>query len=156
MKNNTFKKTERTLYNYKNIDLKIENIDLHIERLLNDVSYAGVSFEQRSSPTNAFSSSVENEVIQREEHQAEEIKQLRHMKNDTITLKKLVYNALLTLKEEEYKLVELRYLQKEKKSWVEIGITLGFDNATCHRIKNNIINTLTDFIYPNQSIIDTF
>ena len=38
MKNNTFKKTERTLYNYRNIDLKIENIDLHIERLLNDLS----------------------------------------------------------------------------------------------------------------------
>ena len=30
MNNNTFKKTERTLYNYKNLDLRIENIDLHI------------------------------------------------------------------------------------------------------------------------------
>lgn len=155
MKNNTFKKTERTLYNYRNIDLKIENIDLHIERLLNDVSIAGVSYEQKF-PTNAFSSSVENEVIKREEHQAEEIKALRQMKANTITLKKLVHNALCSLKEEEYKLVELRYLQKEKKSWVEIEMTLRLDNATCHRMKNKIINTLSDLIYPNTSINDTF
>lgn len=156
MKNNIFKKTERTLYNYKNIDLKIENIELHIDRLINDVSYAGVSFEQRSSPTNAFSSSVENEVIQREEHQADEINKLKQMKNNTCTLKKLVHNALCSLNEEEYKLVELRYLQKEIKSWVEIGMTLGLDNTTCHRMKNKIINTLTEYIYPNQSINDTF
>jgi RinA family phage transcriptional activator len=155
MKNNTFKKTERTLYNYRNIDLKIENIDLHIERLLNDVTVAGVSYEQKF-PTNAFNSSVENEVIKREEHQAEEINHLKQMKNNTMTLKKLVHNGLCSLKEEEYKLVELRYLQKEKKSWVEIEMTLGMDNSTCHRMKNNIINTLTDLIYPNKANNDTF
>ena len=155
MKNNTFKKTERTLYNYRNIDLKIENIDLHIDRLLNDVSIAGVSYEQKF-PTNGFNSSVENEVIKREEHQAEEMKHLKRMKNDTMTLKKTVHNALCSLKEEEYRLVKLRYLQKESKSWVEIGMTLGLDNTTCHRIKNKIISTLTELIYPNESNNDTF
>jgi RinA family phage transcriptional activator len=84
------------------------------------------------------------------------MKHLKRMKNDTMTLKKTVYNSLSTLKEEEYKLVELRYLEKESKSWVEIGMTLGLDNATCHRIKNKIINTLTDLIYPNKANNDTF
>lgn len=150
MKNNIFKKTEKTLYNYKNFDLKIENIDLHIERLLNDVSIAGVSYEQKF-PTNGFNSSVENEVIKREEHQAEEIKQLRKMKNDTLTLKKLVYNALCSLNEDELKLVELRYFQKNKKTWYEIGRLLGLDNAVCCRMKNNIVVKLTECIYPNHS-----
>jgi len=156
MKNNTFKKTERTLYNYRNLDLKIENIDLHIKRLMNDVSYAGVSFEQRSSPTNAFSSSVENEVIKREEHQTETINNLKRMKNDLSTLKQLVYNSIKSLKDEEYKMVDLRYLQKERKSWIEIGMTLCMDNTTCHRMKNRIINELTDSIFPNECIKDTF
>lgn len=31
--NNLFKKTEKTLYDFKNLDLKIENIELHINRL---------------------------------------------------------------------------------------------------------------------------
>ena len=152
MKNNTFKKTEKTLYNYNNLDLKIENIDLHIERLLNDVSYAGVSFEQRSSPTNAFSSSVENEVIQREEHLAEQLNYLRQSKSENIALKNLISNALNKLSDEEYKLVELRYFQKNKKTWIEIGMTLGIDNSTCHRMKNKIINILINYMYPDQQV----
>jgi RinA family phage transcriptional activator len=148
--NNTFKKTERTLYNYKNINLDLENIDLCITQLENDVSYAGVSFEQRSSPTNAFSSSVENEVIQREEYLTDKIRRLKKLKFDTLSLKQRINNALEKLTNEEYKLVELRYFSKEKKSWVEIGMTLGIDYMTCHRMKNRIINILNNSIYPYE------
>lgn len=154
--NNLFKKTEKTLYDFKNLDLKIENIELHINRLVNDVSYAGVSFEERSSPTNAFNSSVENEVIKREEHMSKELNHLIKMKSDTIMLKTLVTNALDTLKAEQYKLVELRYFQKDKKTWLEIGMTLGIDKDNCCKLKNEIINKLTEFIYPNAPVFDQF
>jgi len=153
---NSFKKTEKVLYDYKNLDLKIENIDLQIERLKDDVSYANVNFEQKSSPTNAFRSRVENEVIKRDEYLSKEIDRLKRTKNDAIFSKQLIYNSLIILNEEEYKLVDLRYFQKNKKTWIEIGMTLGIDNTTCHRMKNKIINTLTEYIYPNESINDTF
>lgn len=152
--NNLFKKTEKALYDYKNINLKIENIELYINRLINDVSYAGVSFEERSSPTNAFNSPVENEVILRDEKLTEEINSLNKQKNDLIMQKKMIENGLETLKPEQYKLVELRYLKKDKKTWVEIGFALGMDKDSCSRTKNTIINQLTGYIFPasNSSI----
>lgn len=139
------KEIEQNLYNYRNLDLKIENIDLHITRLLNDVSYAGVSFEQRSSPTNAFNSSVENEAIKREEHQTEMINNLKQMKSNLTTLKQSITNSLNILNEEESKLVNLRYFQRNKKTWIEIGMTLGFDKNYCCRINKKILNKLVQF-----------
>lgn len=44
MKENLFKKTEKTLYDYKLLDLRIDIVDLNIEQLMNDVSAAGVSY----------------------------------------------------------------------------------------------------------------
>lgn len=155
--NNLFKKTEKILYDFTNMDLKIQNIDLHINRLINDVSCAGVSYEERTGPTNAFSSSVENEVIRREEHMSQEIKQLKQIKNDTTTIQQIVKNALNSLKEEEYKLVELRYFQKgRKKTWIEIGMILGMDKDNCCKAKNKIINNLAGYIFPNESIMHQF
>ena len=150
--NNLFKKTEKALYDYKNINLKVQNIELYINRLINDVSYAGVSFEERSSPTNAFNSSVENEVIKRDEKLAEEINNLNKKKNDLIMEKKMIENGLESLKPEQLKLVELKYLNKDKKTWIEIGMTLGMDKDTCSKAKSIIINHLTGFIFPNTNI----
>lgn len=150
--NNLFKKTEKALYDYKNINLKVQNIELYINRLINDVSYAGVSFEERSSPTNAFSSSVENEVIKRDEKLVKEINNLNKKKNDLIMEKKMIENGLESLKPEQLKLVELKYLNKDKKTWIEIGMTLGLDKDTCSKAKNIIINHLTGFIFPNTNI----
>lgn len=149
--NNLFKKTEKSLYDYKNINLKIENIELYINRLINDVSYAGVSFEERSSPTNAFNSSVENEVIKRDEHLVEELNRLNKQKNDLIIQKRMIENGLESLKAEQLKLVELRYLKREKKTWIEIGMILGMDKNTCCKARNEIINELTGFIFPSSN-----
>jgi len=146
---NLFKKTEKTLYDYKNIDLRIQNIDLEIEILINDVSYAGVSFEQRSSPTNAFSSSVENEVIKREEHLTEKLDSLKKKKLKTIAHKQKITNALDMLKDEQYRLVELRYFdtKKKRKTWVEIGMILSIDSVVCCKMKNKIVNRLKEEIF---------
>ncbi|MBY6860759.1 xanthine dehydrogenase [Clostridium botulinum] len=147
MKNNIFKKTEKVLYDYKNLDIKIQNIDLHINTLENDISVSGVSYEERSSPTNAFSSVVENNVIKREEFTFEQINKLEILKNKTINLKKSIDNALNTLNHEERELVELRYFSKNKKTWVEIGMLLSIDKDYCSKLKNRIINQLSNYLY---------
>ncbi len=147
MKNNIFKKTEKVLYDYKNLDIKIQNIDLQINTLENDISVSGVSYEERSSPTNAFSSVVENNVIKREEFTFEQINKLEILKNKTINLKKSIDNALNTLNHEERELVELRYFSKNKKTWVEIGMLLSIDKDYCSKLKNRIINQLSNYLY---------
>jgi RinA family phage transcriptional activator len=149
MKNNMFKKTEKTLYNYKTLGLEIESLDIHINSIVNDVSIAGVSYEERSAPTNAIHSSVERQVIWRDEHHTEILEKLRNKRQGLIELDRVVKVALNSLEPEELKIVELRYFTKPKKSWVEIGMILGLDKDTCCRIKNKIINKIMDFIYPN-------
>ena len=62
------KRTEEALYNYKRMEIAIKNIQIDIENLLNDITLKAVSYDQRGSKTNAFNSSVENEVIKREEY----------------------------------------------------------------------------------------
>jgi hypothetical protein len=109
-----FQKMERTLYDYRKLDAAINNIDIDIESRKNDISLGGISYEQRSSPTNAFSSCVENEVIKREQYLDPEIIRLQRLKAEKTALRAKIYNALKDLDEVEYKLVELRYLEKSK------------------------------------------
>ncbi|MBY6918142.1 xanthine dehydrogenase [Clostridium botulinum] len=149
MKENLFQKTEKTLYDYKNLDLRIANIDLEIQILINDVSCAGVSYEFKGGPTNSFSSVVENEVVKRDEYLSEHIDTLKKKKLRTIALKQKITNALMMLNDEQYRLVELRYFdtKKKRKTWLEIGMMLSIDKDTCCRMKNKVVNKLKDEIF---------
>ena len=143
-----FKKMERTLYNYRRLNTAITNLDIEIERLKNDISLQGISYSEKGSPTNAFSSSVENEVVRREKYVDTEIYRLQRIKADKVALNAKIYNALKDLKDNEYKLVELRYLSKDKKSWIQIGMELNFNKDYCQQLRNNIINNLIETIFP--------
>lgn len=142
------KKTEETLYNYKSMETRIKNIQIDMENLLNDITLKAVSYEQKSSKTNAFNSSVENEVIRREENLKKHIDVLKAKLKYNKDLKVKIEGALGELNSSEYKLVSLRYFSKEKKTWIAIGNELGFDKDYCVKIKNKIIKKLSELIYP--------
>lgn len=139
---------ERTLYDYRRLNTAITNLDIEIERLKNDISLQGISYDDKGSPTNAFSSSVENEVVRREKFVDSEIYRLQRIKADKVALSAKIYNALKDLKESEYKLVELRYLSKYKNSWIQIGMELNFNKDYCQQLRNKIINDLIEVIFP--------
>lgn len=143
-----FKKMERTLYDYRKLDTAITNLDIDIEHLKNDITLKGISYEQRSSPTNAFSSIVENEVIKREEYVYTEIDRLQRLKADKMALRAKIYNALKDLDEIESKLIELRYLSRDRGSWISIGMKLNFNKDYCQQLRNKIINNLIEIIFP--------
>jgi DNA-directed RNA polymerase sigma subunit (sigma70/sigma32) len=145
-----FKKMEKTLYDYRRLNTAITNLDIEIERIKNDITLQGISYEDKGSPTNAFSSSVENEVIRREKYVADEINRLQRLKADKVALNAKIYNALKDLDPLEHKLVELRYLErnKEKRSWISIGIELNFTAKYCQEIRNKIINNLAEIVFP--------
>lgn len=143
-----FKKMERTLYDYRKLDTAINNIDIDIEHIKNDITLKGVSYEEKSGPTNKFNSDVENEVIRREQYIDEQILRLQRLKADKMALRAKIYNALKDLKDNELKLVELRYLSKDKRTWLDIGLELGFDKNYCQKLRNDIINQLIDIIFP--------
>lgn len=146
-KDNMFKKTEYALYNYKDLDIKIKSIDIDIEMLENDITLKAISYEEKTGPTNAFSSSVENEVIRREEKIQEQINKLKRDKLLYKSRKLKIENALELLTKEERKLVELRYFSRPKKSWVEISRVMNIAHTHCCTMRVKIINNLNEYIF---------
>ncbi|WP_455794683.1 xanthine dehydrogenase [Clostridium butyricum] len=140
-----FKLTEKHLYNYKDINKLNKLTDIKIKQLLNDVSVKAISYEEKSAPTNAFHSSVEDDVIRRDEHIRSKIDQLRKEKENRIIEKELIDNALELLDIEERKLVELRYF-KDKLSWTSIALKLNVSQDTCIRMRRKIIYELSNWI----------
>ncbi len=141
-----FKLTEKHLYNYKDIEKLNKLTDIKIKQLLNDVSIKAINYDEKSAPTNAFHSSVEDEVIKRDEHIRNKIDQLRKEKENRIIEKELIDNALELLEAEEKKLVELRYFSKDKLSWTSIALKLNVSQDTCIRMRRKIIYELSNWI----------
>ncbi|CAG9717338.1 xanthine dehydrogenase [Clostridium neonatale] len=142
------KRTEEALYNYKRMEIAIKNIQIDIENLLNDIALKAVSYDQRGSKTNAFNSSVENEVIKREEYIKEQVDILKAKLKYNKDLKVKIEGALGELNSIEYKLINLRYFSREKKTWVAVGMELGFDKDYCVKIRSKIIKKMSELIYP--------
>lgn len=136
------KEIERMLNKYKTIDLKFQNIEDRMNVLMEDIKIVWVSYEQKGSPTNSFSSNVENEVIRRAEQNSKELAKLTKAKSELLLFKNIVYRALSTLTQNELDIITMRYLHKEKKSWVEIGMTLGFEKDYCCKKRKSILTKL--------------
>lgn len=127
-------KIEEILDKYKTVELRIENIDDKINMLSEDVKLSNISYEERVNTTNIYNSSVENEVIRREEN----ILQLKNIKNELILFKNIVNRALSILEPIELDMILMRYLHKDKKTWRQIGLALGFDEDYCCKKRKKI------------------
>ena len=144
MKNkNEFKKIEKILYDYKYIDNKLDVFRFKLEHIKNDVKISSIDYSKdKISSTNAFNSTVENAMLDRESNIAaleEKIKELEYNKQ-------LIDKSLTVLEDTELKLVKLRYFSKDKMTWIAIGHELGFDKDYCMKLRNKIINKLMDLI----------
>lgn len=142
-----FKKTEAVLYRYKDIDKLNQVNDIRIKKLRNEVTLGGGDvFGEKSSPTNKFSSAVENDVIYREKNIQPEIDKLMKEKETRILEKELIEVTLDLLEEEERKLVELRYFSKPTRSWDSISIELNQSKDNCIKIRRKIIEKLSEYL----------
>ena len=142
-----FKKTEYYLYKYKDIDKLNKLADIKIKRLLNEVSVGGGDmFAEKSSPTNKFNSSVENEVIKRSETIQIEIDKLKRDKENRTLEKELISTSLTLLEDEEKHLVELRYFSKPTRSWTSIAAELNQSVDNCIKVRRKVIERLSNYI----------
>lgn len=145
---NIFRKTEAILYDYNNLDLKIDLLKAEIKDI--EETYQGcgsISYDERTQATNKFNSSVENEIIQREK----ELRALKLDLNNKIKLKRRVDIAIQGLKkDEERKLVELRYINKRQLSWNQIAFVLKYSQEYCRKdLRRKAINKIGDTIFYN-------
>ncbi|MGN1358680.1 MAG: xanthine dehydrogenase [Bacilli bacterium] len=138
-----FKEAEYILYNYKYINSKLDIIELKINNLKNNVDLSAIDYSKdKISSTNAFSSSVENEVIKREN----KLKDLEEEKRQLLYQQHLVDKVMNLLEEEEKRIVELRYFTKPKRSWTSIQNELNLSPDTAYRKRRNIINRIAKYL----------
>lgn len=139
---NLYKKTDGVLFNYKTIKAEIDNLELDIDELKEQVNgVSGISYEEKTGPTNKFSSSVENEILKKEK----EINKLLRERSSKKRLISKIDNAMETLNEDEKRIIELRCF--ERKSWTKVGMITKIEPDYCGRIKRKVINKLSELIW---------
>ena len=134
-----YKATEYYLYNYKSMKAEIKNIDLEIEQM-EYVGCSGISYEEKSSPTNSFSSSVENEVVSREKR----IVILNQSRRETLMKINKIDNALETLEPRDLDIIKLRYFDNLNNRIIAIRLELT-EEWIC-TLKAIVINKLSTLI----------
>ena len=139
--NNNFKRAEAVLYDYKNIQCKLDIIELKMTKIKSDVSVKAVKYDEKTQPTNAFHSSVEDEVIIHDLR----LKELEKEKSDLLFNKELVEKVLNLLEDEEIELVKLRYFSK-KKSWTSIAMQLNMTYDNCMKKRKKIIDKICYYL----------
>ena len=142
-----FRKTEAILYDYNDLTNKIELLKAEIKEM--EEEYEGCSaiqYEEKTGSTNKFNSTVENEVMNREQKLIYYYKDL----NRKQTLKRRLDVAIESLKEEEKQLVELRYTNKRTLSWNQTAMVLKYSVDYCRKdLRSRIIKRVADTIFYN-------
>lgn len=142
---NKYKKVESMLYNYKNTQAEIKILKRDLEILENDYKgTSAISYDEKTQSTNAFNSTVENEVIRR----AERIQQLRNK----IRLKEIeienIDDALETLNPNDKLFVVERYFNKRSNKYVASLLNIAEQTACTY--KNRIVNLLIPLLGDSQ------
>lgn len=117
---------------------EIKNIELELQELENEGQGCGaITYEEKSTPTNKFNSSVENEVLR-----PDQLTSKRHKLKVQI---EKIDNALETLSDDEMKLIELRYFKKLQ--FKVIAELIDRNEVYCVCLKSKIIKKLIPLIY---------
>ncbi|MBU3107158.1 RNA polymerase subunit sigma [Clostridium gasigenes] len=139
MRNNKY--IEALLYNYNRNKVDIKNMKLDLEVLENDYQGVGaIVYEERTQATNAFTSSVENEIIRRDE-------KIIKLRND-IRLKEIevqkIDNIVESLSDKEQQFIRLKYFEKNTHNQISEKIDISFDYINEYRLKT--LNKISRFI----------
>lgn len=112
MKESDYKKVESILYEVPKLKAEIANLQIDLEEIQEIIGIRGASpNEKAGSATYAFNSSVEDEVISREEKLEEKVLNLKEAIRRRERQVRKVENALKVLNEKELLLVEMRYFK---------------------------------------------
>ncbi|MDM0453911.1 DUF722 domain-containing protein [Clostridium perfringens] len=150
-----FKETEKLLKNYNRLETEIKLIKAEIEDIKE--SYTGcvaIGYNEKSGPTNKFSSMVEDEVIKKE-------KDLFYLKRDLdykVRLKRRIDLAIQTLRTKEEKdLIRLRYINQPKVSWGTVARHLKYNKDYCRKeLRPKVIKQIADFVFYNPGVQERF
>ena len=142
MKDNNYSMVEGILYNYPKLKVEIDNLKLDLEEAQEVVGIRGTSSNEKAgSSTNAFSSVVENEVLEREKNLEKRINSLTSSIQSKERQLKKIENILGTLTEYEMRLIEMRYFKRYSVGRICEVLELSEDGFNKRR-KNIIVKRL--------------
>ena len=144
MINEDVKEVEKVLYKYSEISTKINFINKEIEILKNEYEGCkGIIYNEKESATNKFNSSVENEVIYRER----ELLRLNRELNRANRFKHIMGLCINNLYGVDKRVIELRYLTKEKLTWKHIANRVNYSEDYCRKnIRARAINKIINYL----------
>ncbi|AQW26223.1 DUF722 domain-containing protein [Clostridium perfringens] len=155
MNKELFKETENLLKNYNKLDIEIKLIKAEIKDIQESYTGCGaIGYNEKSGPTNKFSSMVEDEVIRKE-------KDLFYLKRDLdykVRLKRRIDLAIQTLRTKEEKdLIRLRYINQPKVSWGTVARHLKYNKDYCRKeLRPKVIKQIADFVFYNPGVQERF
>ena len=138
------KEVESILEGYGDLVEDIELIKDKIEELEEEYRGCGaIGYEEASGVTNKFNSSVENEIMVKENRKRELISKLRECER----LKKRIDKAVNSLTGVDREVIELKYINKRLIGWKEIAYTVDYSESHCRkRIKPRALKHMIKFI----------
>lgn len=138
----TYKDIENMLYRYNT--LKAEIVDIGLDILSIQQGYTGIAGasdnEKPSTPTNAYNSSVENEVISKVTN-IDKLEKVKGMKEIQV---KRIDNMLTTIRDDEREIVDLKYFKRTRIKM--IAYKLNVSEETIKKSTALIISSLVDFL----------
>lgn len=148
-KMDNFKKSEGILYNYNILTAEIDILKIEIEEVANEYQECkSMAYGEKTGATNKINNVVADEVI----HKEKIIRELTRLRDNKINLKNKIDRALNILTDTERKIVELRYLSTNKKSWYEVASIIGVsEKHCCTKMRTDIINKISPLIFLKDS-----
>lgn len=99
-------------------------------------------YTEKTSNTYNISSSVENEVLKREER----LRKLKMEKENIEIEKEKIENALTCLNDIEMEFFNLFYNSKTKNNMTYISMKLHLDRTSCYNLKKKMIFKLSEIL----------
>lgn len=130
------------LQRYRIVKAEIKDIELDLEELheSEDIGPSGISYEEKSGPTNKFSSQTENEAIRIADKSAR-LESLKRTKEREI---ERIDNALSILDEKERQVIELKHINGYR--WDTVTYKLDRSYSYCKQLENEALIKIEPFL----------
>ncbi|MBC8590624.1 hypothetical protein [Wansuia hejianensis] len=145
IKEKFYKETEYLLYNYKMLEISVENMKKEIEYLEKEDearSISGISYDGfKTGPTFKINSIVEDTLLSI----SEKISYLEHSIRRMESRMKSINKSMEGLNELEKDILTKKYI--EGKQWYVVAYDVKYSERQCRNIRNNAIEKLAIGIF---------
>lgn len=150
MSSEMFRRTEKMLFNYKDLEMYIKKIDLDIESLKLDYNcYRGITYDKdKLSKSNNMSNEIEDLIIMKEK----KLTKLETEKKQLEIEKARMDLAINNFNSDQTIVFRMRYIQGE--SWVKITQDMHISKDTFYKIRDQLVKSAMNSLNQERVLKD--